>query len=1267
MAELSHFVILFTCLSYILALHAQPQVLFDSHREIHVNPLHGDDAKCQQGVVPCKTLEQANRLLNQHRHNVTITIDSNATLHGVFEVIDSSNIHIQGSTDAEETIYVTCEPGVDAGFAVNNTKNFTFSHLAVPNCSAPNREIHFSRLAMLVNSSRNVSFMHARFEHCSYTALSLANNSGRVSIVSTSFLYNMRYTHLRRNQTVNTSYPAALAIQLHNVYRALYTITECTFLNNESPKSPTKPVYSETDQQTYFEYRGFGGGMFLEFGGNTSKSSVIIQSCSFASNRARRGGGIYALYKDASSNNSFLILDSNFTGNNADISGGGVNFGHYNAPSNNNTILIFDCNFTNNSALYGGGLTVYSSYAKENFQDESVVIVNNSIWYSNWGVLAPAVDIAPLFDGDESEGYLPTPVFNNCMFEGNFINNTPYGENRTSHINTGVFAVTKFTVLFQNKTEFKTNKFSAISLVSATIEFQNGSNVTFNGNLGFDGGAIAMYSFSSLIFNPHSTVNFSNNNAINNGGAIYYRPSDQHNFLPGAIQCFLKNNYPSLANTTNVVFENNSAEIGGSSIYSVSFQGCFSRCKKMLSDKDDAYKITVSNTFKCVGNFSYQNTENNTQPLTSSGSAFKFHESWSHTYSVFPGQNFSLNFSVIDDFNHTVHPLMSITKVIQNKHKCNDLWVQNTYTIDNSTVIRGKSGTTAQLAVSVIGVRQIYFFLDVSLLPCPPGFHNMNGMCACASGNEGYNFIVKCDDFHAKYDNSMWFGYKDPDEESHGSDDHDLYFAPCAAPLCNEDVHKLPKYHDHLSKKLCFHNRTGILCGSCTTGYSTYYHSRSFACRDNGHCRLGVLYYILSEIIPMIMFFLVIVIFELSFTSGKMVGFIFFTQYLNQLTIHVSEKFTYLRSPYRIFYGLFNFEFFNIEQLSFCLWQGAQILDVIAVKYVTVLTALGLMLLFIVLVNKNCCTALCRLRKRVSTKTSVVHGLSAFLVICYAQCTRTSFYILKVTHLTGYNNSRGHYHTYYGGLRYFHKQHLLYAVPALISMVFVTAIPPLILLLYPLSLHLVSFCGLSEHWMVNKTLRLTCIFKLQPFIDCFQSCYKDKLRFFAGLYFVYRVIIMCVFSMSPDSFHFSVYSEVLILILLGIHAVVQPYKRRLHNVIDALILSNLALINGCLIIIRLYMNQVNYSDDKSYTDKTIIMISAFQLLLLYLPMIVLFFVLGRMMSCRMLLGAKILCCKKQENAVPVHDILEHDSDRTSLLSSSSVTMETSSYKSLDTY
>ena len=137
-------------------------------------------------------------------------------------------------------------------------------------------------------------------------------------------------------------------------------------------------------------------------------------------------------------------------------------------------------------------------------------------------------------------------------------------------------------------------------------------------------------------------------------------------------------------------------------------------------------------------------------------------------------------------------------------------------------------------------------------------------------------------------------------------------------------------------------------------------------------------------------------------------------------------------ASYKLIYKFFNLDFFSIEALSFCLWKGATVLDVLAFKYVTVIGGLALMFLCVILVNstqaKKCFSHL-----RVTTlKSSLIHGLSVFFVLCYSQCASVCSGILKpVVLTTKYNAYIKTVVFRSGSLTVFDLTHLPYALSAI--------------------------------------------------------------------------------------------------------------------------------------------------------------------------------------------------------------------------------------------
>ncbi len=230
-------------------------------------------------------------------------------------------------------------------------------NLAVNNCTASSNEVNHL-FAMLIKYSSNLLIKNVCFQNCSVTALFMINNTGEISLDNTSFVHN----HPKYRQSkVRTSHPGALGIQL-NLEESNQTVnikvTNSIFHYNQSPEIKNVSVLGNSPAS--FLDRGYGGAMFVEFGGTTCNSSLVIEGTKFTYNTAARGGAVYAYYKDRARNNSIHIMHTKFLGNNADISGGGLNLGCYNSPSTLNVFEVTDCKIIKNTALYGAGLTLYS-------------------------------------------------------------------------------------------------------------------------------------------------------------------------------------------------------------------------------------------------------------------------------------------------------------------------------------------------------------------------------------------------------------------------------------------------------------------------------------------------------------------------------------------------------------------------------------------------------------------------------------------------------------------------------------------------------------------------------------------------------------------------------------------------------------------------------------------------------------------------------------------------------------------------------------------
>lgn len=100
---------------------------------------------------------------------------------------------------------------------------------------------------------------------------------------------------------------------------------------------------------------------------------------------------------------------------------------------------------------------------------------------------------------------------------------------------------------------------------------------------------------------------------------------------------------------------------------------------------------------------------------------------------------------------------MSIREVDQNT----DIEVSNPYSLTSTIYPLGKFNATSTFTLSVLSINQIAFDFSMTLLSCPPGYHNKHKKCTCASGRSGYASIIKCDDeiFSATYSDDLRMGW----------------------------------------------------------------------------------------------------------------------------------------------------------------------------------------------------------------------------------------------------------------------------------------------------------------------------------------------------------------------------------------------------------------------------------------------------------------------------------------------------------------------------
>ncbi len=388
---------------------------------------------------------------------------------------------------------------------------------------------------------------------------------------------------------------------------------------------------------------------------------------------------------------------------------------------------------------------------------------------------------------------------------------------------------------------------------------------------------------------------------------------------------------------------------------------------------------------------------------------------------------------------------------------------------------------------------------------------------------------------------------------------------------------KLPMNISRLNSFMCGAlNRTGILCGKCEPGLGPTVLSYSHKCRKCLPSPYGWLLYVGLACVPSIIFFFVVIFFQVRATSASLNFYIFIchfvAQYMNVFLSDISVVGRIIATTY----SLWNLEFLYLFLPEFCVSESLSLLHVVMMKYLVAFLPLCLITLtyflmelyaydcrIIVFLCKPFTACFIRLRRRWDPRGSIVHTFATFLLLSYTKLTGISCVLLARTglHITSRDSRGDMYNVVYlhPSIRYFSAEHLPSALLALTVLCALVVLPLLFLCLYPSRLfqRCLYKCRLRWHG-------------LHAFAEAFNGCYKDgtkgtrDYRYFGGMYLFLRIAIVACFYVEVH------YIWLLVILVFStqslLFTVLQPYKDSLFNAMDGL----LAAIAACIVLLSMF-------------------------------------------------------------------------------------------------
>ena len=1048
--------------------------------------------------------------------------------------------------------------------------------------SCSNGSILYSNSGIVFDTCSNVTIINFTIEHCGLL-YKKEKYHGRQSIF---FFSCKNFQVLKVNFSDNNGYGLVLYDSISSA-----NVMQNIFANNGIKHS---------DLSRAEESNATGGGLcILQYNPyNRSINMIGIVANQFINNSATTIGGALHIELDHCAN-IFYIGTSNFIGNTAGTAGGAIGFIVHKTSCNYNgtiplefSVNLISCNITNNKAKFGGGVAIQIVHYES--RDDGTKV--NQFYFQschftgNKAMVSSAVDI----NGRSQKVYqcLKTVIkFQFCNFTTNMAGIDNNQQELRGKLFTATLYATDAYVYFVTKISFASNTGTALYAVNTRVHISHDAHVRFFNNIGDQGGAIFLADDSAIDFigyNASSLINISNNKALI-GGAIYIQ--SLINIHEGT--CFLFQTHRS-----KFQFSNNNATSGfGHDIFASTLQDCIQLY---------GGNATTLFTDGKMGKFEFLSWI--PPPVATAPVTLLINEKELIPY---PGIPYNMTITQMDEFNNIITnlKLFPLSSKLQNVHN-SSLKIGLTYSIANNYIIvfKGTAGDTATLLLQTTeySARNL---INITLYHCPPGYTFQTDTCYCNSNY--YYGISGCSEVNheAVINAGLWAGYIG----------EKFATADCVTSLCDyhnskgnrHEDHLLPLNYSLLNDHVCAPHRNGVLCGSCITGYTTYLHSLSYHCGESTHCQYGPLLYIVSEIIPVTGIFLVILFFNVNLTSGALYSFIFYSQVVNnhyRNTVYQSYNgpLMYFFHAFKMIYGIFDLETFEIDQLSFCLFKDATIKELMLIKYLTTLYAL-LLIIITILVLKfhsfHCCIKLCHKCGRRNIRGSIVNALTAFLVLCYFRCLIITLHILVPSYVKGDHEVRLKIVPLYNGdMAYLSDDHLKYVIPAVICLMVIILPPPIILSSEPLLVRVSGVLNIRRN-AITYTLH-TLRMKLKPFLDSFQGCFKDNCRYFAGLFFLYRILLVLIpIYFSDGKFWNITTKELLILCMLFLHCLCAPFQEKFHNHINSFLLIDLILIN------TLQLAPLN-SDNSTTT-----LVAVFQVVLMSLPLVYLLCYIGQYTCC----------------------------------------------------
>ena len=722
----------------------------------------------------------------------------------------------------------------------------------------------------------------------------------------------------------------------------------------------------------------------------------------------------------------------------------------------------------------------------------------------------------------------------------------------------GMFTLTGVTCIINGTKSypsvFERNYGTVFKAIDQTHIFLYGY-VKFIGNLATSGGAYNIMGNSRLYFMEGLVAFFEKNKASSLGGAIY---ADVKSLDHQCAFYFEKTN----SSNTKIMFVNNSAVDGGSSIYASPLFNCYLNKNTKISSNIDAMKMY--NKLLIFKGLSSIQLNISTMPA-------KF-ESATNIARVFAGQDFLICLAARDVFNRSVYAAVKIEISPDLYIKKSESHVWLSYRSKDQSVEEGQSCTNLTFSLHAVENSptvkrlvlyftenfKVYYSIQVFMQSCPLGFSldPQTGSCSCSSTlkriYKSLSQTMRCDIqtqvFARTGEQNAWAGktlnnefaiaLKCPIRHCRG-DTNLKWFHSTGSTV---SLKELPKQDKAFT--VCTKGRNGLLCGKCTEGLS-----HVFGSIDCKHCPSYFNYWLIIILTLAVGPFLVFILYALRLTLdvGTINGIVLYSGILYINLFDLMQRTSDYQTEWRVERFLISFiSMINLD-LGF---------PVCFFKDMTELwkTALSMIFPFYLLTIVFAIVVLSRRSPWLSNKTSH-SSVQVLVTVVHYSFTKLLVGIIRVFSSTKLHIKDRAFRVwlYDGSVMFFEdSNHVILTIVSSLTVF------PLI------SLYVVFL--LCRKVLQRHSARMNLF--LRPIYEAIHAPYKVGKEY----WFVKRLLILIsicslnFFSNTISSFSIHLISALILCLFLIGQTLSHPYKYKTLEFLDSWSLLNLLVIYGGVLV-----------------------------------------------------------------------------------------------------